>query len=260
MDIIALIVVLAVALAAFLWWRSRRTARDAEGSRPLEGLDTLSAWEPTPTRILTSQERLAYQVLTRALPDHMILAQVPLARFLKVPTRHSYNEWLARVGQLCADLVICDPSSTVVAVVDVRQPPHQASDRNRKRHERMRRVLKAARIPLHVWIENALPTPDAARDAILPQADEGLHSQPPLAPAVVAVAPAGLAAAKARLALPTLDDETAGITPDEVIELGEPPPSTWFDNLESRPAPLRQVPRPQAAMPATKPTAKPPSR
>lgn len=239
MELIVLVAVAAIVLVAALWLRSRGRAESGT-SRPLEGLDTLSSWEPTPTRILTAQERLAYQVLARALPDHMVLAQVPLSRFLKVPTRNSYSEWLSRVGQLCADLVVCDHSSTVIAVIDVRVPPHQASDRNRKRHERMRRVLKAAGIPLHIWFENSLPTPDAAREAVLPKSEAA-----PGAPAQAAPAQAASAPAKPR-AVPTLDEET-GVLPDEVIEMGEPPPSTWFDNLESRPAPLRQVPNPAQA-------------
>jgi hypothetical protein len=245
MELIVLVAVVAIVVIGALWWRSRRAA-DGGASRQLEALDTLSSWEPTPTRILTAQERLAYQVLVRALPDHMVLAQVPLSRFLKVPTRNSYSEWLSRVGQLCADLVVCDHSSTVIAVIDVRVPPHQASDRNRKRHDRMRRVLKAAGIPLHIWFENALPTPDAAREAVLPKSEAvpGAPAQP--ATARPAVQPR---------AVPTLDEET-GVLPDEVIEMGEPPPSTWFDNLESRPAPLRQVPNPAPAQ-APKQPAKP---
>jgi hypothetical protein len=245
MELTALVLVLAVAIAAVLWWRSRGKA-DAGRSRPEDALDTAASWEPTPTRILTAQERLAYAVLERGLPDYVILAQVPLSRFLKVPTRNSYTEWLGRVGQLCADLLVCDHSSTVIAVIDVRQPPQQASERHRKRHDRMKRVLKAAGIPLHVWIENALPTPDAARAAILAKIEETAAAE------AAAKTPAGAAARTA--VLPTLEDETAGIIADEVIEMGEPPPSTWFDNLESGPVPLRQVPKPA---PADKQPAKP---
>lgn len=232
MEPIVLVAVLAVVIAGLLWWRSRQRNVDAPSTRPLEALDTLSAWEPTPTRILTAQERLAYNVLVRALPEHLILAQVPLSRFLKVPTRNSYSEWLSRVGQLCADLVVCDPSTAVVAVIDVRVPPHQASDRNRKRHERMKRVLKAAGIPLHVWIENALPTPEVARDAILPKRD-------PDAPAPARPAPAPAARAQPQ---PDFGDELADMEPDEVIEMSEPPPSTWFDSIESQPS----APRPSS--------------
>jgi hypothetical protein len=227
---------LLVALAA-LWWLVRRGRAHDVAGRPgqgaLEALDTLEAWRPTPTRVLTGQERLAYATLVRALPDHLILAQVPLARFLKVPARHSYVEWLDRVGNLCADLVVCDHSSQVIAVVDVRMQPHQASDRNRQRHERMKRVLRAAGIPLQVWYENALPTPEVARELLLRETRSGAgEAAAPITPTTV-VAAAQPAAAGAVAANP-LERAIEDIVPDEVIEMREPPPSTWFDTLDLR--------------------------
>jgi len=233
--------VLLVALLA-LWWLVRRDhALDVPsrlGTNALDGLDTLDAWQPTPTRVLTGQERLAYATLVRALPDYMVLAQVPLARFLKVPTRNSYVEWLDRVGNLCADLVVCDHSSQVIAVVDVRVQPHQASDRNRQRHDRMKRVLRAAGIPLQVWYENALPSAEVARELLLRETREaaGHATQPATAGAPVVTAPAAAAggtAAAAAKANPLAGD-VHDIVPDEVIEMREPPPSTWFDTLDVR--------------------------
>ena len=72
---------------------------------------------PQATRVLTAAERQAFEILRTALPAHIVLAQVPLARFIKVPTRNSYAEWLRRAGHLSADLVVCDRHSQVVAVV-----------------------------------------------------------------------------------------------------------------------------------------------
>jgi hypothetical protein len=71
-------------------------------------------------RVMTTHERQAYELLKRALPGYMVLAQVPLSRFVRVPTRHSYSEWLQRVGPLSADLLVCDTGSRVLAVIDVR--------------------------------------------------------------------------------------------------------------------------------------------
>jgi hypothetical protein len=236
MDTVWILTTLVVAMVAALWWLLRRGRSSEVGERSsgsFDALDTLQAWQPTPTRVLTGQERLAYAVLVKALPEYIVLAQVPLSRFLKVPTRNSYAEWLARVGSLCADLLVCDHSSQVVAVVDVRMQPHQASERNRQRHERIRRVLKAAGIPLHVWYENALPTPEEVREAIAPPAPDeafptvGPTAQPsstpdaPVRPVAVAVAP----------------DE---MVPDEIIEMREPPQSTWYDNLEPLAMPTRR--------------------
>lgn len=249
-------VLVAVAVAALWWWKFRRDPAQRHSSQSIDKLDTLTAWEPTPTRVLTGQERLAYALLVKALPGHMILAQVPLSRFLKVPTRNSYTEWLGRVGQLCADLVVCDHSSQVVAVVDVRVPPHQASDRNRRRHDRMKKVLKAAGIPLHVWIENALPSVEATREAILPAPLEADTAAAPTGTATRVASPAtqaprtpaaaGAAQAEpARRALPILDEEAPDLERDDWAQLREPPPSTWFDNLESGSVPL-DTPRPKS--------------
>ncbi len=124
---------------------------DAAGDR----LDTVAAWPPKATRILTTAERQAYATLVRALPDYVVLAQVPLARFLKVPTRNSYAEWLRRLGSQCADLVVCDNATEVIAVVTVQLPTAEPSERAQKRQARMARVLKAADIPLHVWTSTA---------------------------------------------------------------------------------------------------------
>ena len=63
-------------------------------STPSDRIDTLIGWPPEATRILRTPERLAYSTLKLALPGYMILAQVPLARFLNVPKRNSYAEWM----------------------------------------------------------------------------------------------------------------------------------------------------------------------
>ena len=100
----------------------------------------------------------------------MVLAQVPLARFLNVPKRNSYAEWMRRLGSQCVDFVVCDTTlAACIAVVDVRVPEAQMSDRAAPPPWRASaRALKAAGIPLHVWLEDALPSVDAARATLLP--------------------------------------------------------------------------------------------
>jgi Protein of unknown function (DUF2726) len=145
--------------------RERRERRDA--------LDTLAAWPPEAARVLTITERQAYDLLKRAMPGYLVLGQVPLARFIRVPARHSYSEWLQRVGALSADLLLCDAGSRVLAVVDIR--PATESERSRKRHERMAKVMRAANIHVHVWREGALPTAAEVRTAMA-------HTMAPAAP------------------------------------------------------------------------------
>ena len=228
--VLAVIAVVVLGLGVALLLRRKGPVsgrREEDAAR----LDTVAAWPPTATRILTTAERSAYGTLVNALPGYMILAQVPLARFLKVPTRHSYSEWLRRLGTQCADLVICDMASEVIAVVNVQAPASAESERARKRLNRMARVLKAASIPMHVWTDNALPSAETAREMLMPKAAA--------APATPPAAAAPVAGTGPRVSRPTpFDDSKRDSTQDELIEVREPPPSTWFDEFNSGPAPL----------------------
>jgi hypothetical protein len=165
----------------------------------------------------------------------MILAQVPIARFITVPKRNSYAEWMRRLGSQCVDLVVCDVTSQVVAVVEIRPSNAQLTDAVRRRLARVSRVLEAVGIPLHVWNQDSLPSVDAVRASLAPKM-----------PAV----PLELAARRvaAQTAAPTIDegqnpfeDTDRTWTPDEgieVTEVREPTASTWFDELDSVPATL----------------------
>jgi hypothetical protein len=142
--------------------RQRRAPRSKQSAR--DALDTVVSWPPDSARVLSIHERQAYDLLRRALPGMLVLAQVPLSRFLRVPTRHSYTDWLQRVGSLSADLLLCDSGSRVLAVIDIRSP--QETDRSRRRHERLARVLKAAGIRVYTWREGELPTLADIRNGI----------------------------------------------------------------------------------------------
>jgi hypothetical protein len=227
-------------LVVLVWVILKRRAPREEASprrgkvRSMDGLDTLMSWHPQATRVMTTPERKAYAALRAGLPEHIILAQVPLARFLKVPTRHSYSEWLRRVGVLCGDLVVCDSVSQVIAVVDIRAPESQENDRAKQRHERMDRVLKAAEIPLHVWREDALPNAVGARNAILGMPVEETSAVPTGATRPSPTATPVRAPVAARV--------PAAVAEDDGMEQRDPPSSTWFDEMDSAAAPLAPLP------------------
>jgi hypothetical protein len=142
----------------------RRALGAARRAARPEVLDTVAAWPPEGARVLTVTERQAYELLKRAMPGFMVLAQVPLSRFVRVPLHNAYGEWLQRVGQLGADLVLCDSGSRVLAVVDIRSPAE--TERSRRRHERLARVLRAAGIKVLIWREGSLPVAGEVRSAL----------------------------------------------------------------------------------------------
>jgi hypothetical protein len=234
-------------LAGLLFWQHKRqqSSRSSgsggkKSAASMEGLDTVAAWQPQATRVLTTAERKAYAALRAGLPEHMILAQVPLSRFMKVPTRNSYSEWLRRVGLMSVDLLVCDTGSQVVAAIEIRAGEGKENSKARSRHARLDRVLEAAGIPLHVWYDTAIPTPTAARNAVL-----GMPKD---------ITEATLAN---RLATPPLiRDVPNPVEPEALVDAEisgaglthrDPPPSTWFDNLDSGVVPLDEAaPAPKA--------------
>jgi hypothetical protein len=159
-----------IAMLFFMIEKRRKPTKAAPLSvSPAEALDTITGWPPQAVRVLTLNERQAYDIIVRAMPRNLVLAQVPLARFISVPTQNSYATWMNRVGKLSVDLLITDNSSRPVAAVEIRSS--QVSPRSTKRHNRTADVLKAAGIPVHVWQEGALPTPDRARKLLRGEVD-----------------------------------------------------------------------------------------
>lgn len=185
----------AAALLLLSWLALRRRAPRA-APPVVDRPDTIADWPPRASRVLTTAEREAYDLLRRALPGFMVLAQVPLARFLHVPAKHAYGDWMRRVGQLNADIVVCDASSRVLAVVDLRGA--RETERTHRRHERLGRVLKAAGIGVEVWREGELPGAAEVRDRFAdllsgkaPPAAVALPLTPALPPDIAAVLAAG---------------------------------------------------------------------
>lgn len=171
---------LALALLVLLvWQRARAGVRQPNPRR--DALDTVQDWKPEAARVLTIAERRAYDLLRNALPGFLVLAQVPLSRFLRVPTRHSHAEWMQRVGSLSADLLVCNGGSRVLAVIDIR--PADQTERSQRRHERMARVLKAAGVEVQVWGEDRLPTAAEVRSLLgsVLERSSGIAAQPPKA-------------------------------------------------------------------------------
>jgi hypothetical protein len=228
-DIIALpalaVALLLAATLALVRWRQRRPAPRAVRR---DTLDTIAGWPPESARVMTICERQSYELLRRALPGFMVLAQVPLSRFVRVPSRNGYGEWLQRVGHLSADLLLCDAGSRVLAVIDIRSP--QETERSRKRHERIAKVLKSAGIRVHVWMEGSLPGINEIRATL--GAELG---------GAIAPAPSASANSRSMPLIPVAEIEEILAEGDHTArDAMEPVPSAFFDDMELAPTGARR--------------------
>ena len=111
--------------------------------------------------------------------------------------------------------------------------------------------METARIPVHVWLEGALPGPTVVREAILGAALQGsgrsgyndIHQARRTAEAAALVASmqtrsgpiSGMSVQEGGVDFNVDDwaDES-----DDAQERREPPPSTWFDDLDTAGMPL----------------------
>ena len=138
----------------------RRRGAGRRPSRPSE--PESDKFTPQAVRVMTSAEREAYKLLSQAMPGAVVLAQVPLTRFLRVQGKQ--GDWVRQANGLSADLLLCDAGSRVLVVVNVRSS--HASDKSRRRNDTVQRLLKAAGIKVLSWSDAAMPDLSTVRNQL----------------------------------------------------------------------------------------------
>lgn len=122
-------------------------------------------WPFTSCRPLSRVEQVLYYRLVQTLPDHVVLAQVPLTQFLRVRKGRTWREWHDRISRKSIDFLVCDRDFTVVAGIELDDASHDSA--NRSRADVMKgRALAAARIPLVRWRTTALPDAATIRSVV----------------------------------------------------------------------------------------------
>lgn len=162
-------VVLCLLLALLAWrLRQRRSAASrlrprARAERPSsrEGSDLVARYHPSAVRVLTACEREAFDLVRGALPEHLVMAQVPLVRYLRVQEKRTEDDWLRGLSMLSADILVCDTSSRPVIAVEILPP--KPGPKAHERHERMRQLLEGVGVRVLIWPEGRLPTAEQAQ-------------------------------------------------------------------------------------------------
>ena len=112
-------------------------------------------------RPLTENEQVMYWRLVRALPDHIVLAQVAMSRCIATKTKAAFGT----ISQKSLDFVICDKSSAIIAAIEIDDETHRAKSRA-KADATKDAALKAAGIRCIRWPAKNLPNEKEIRDVL----------------------------------------------------------------------------------------------
>lgn len=114
---IALIAVVALALLAALKLKLKQDkAKAGPDDQP---------WPYQARRIMTDREQVLYHRLREALPDCLIFTQVQLSQVISVKYRTKNPQaWLNKISQKSLDFVVCQPDSSVLAVIELDDKSH----------------------------------------------------------------------------------------------------------------------------------------
>jgi len=125
-------------------------------------------WPFYAKRPLTPPEQVLYHRLVKALPEHIVLAQVQVSRVLGVKKGFKFNEWNNRINRLSYDFVVCTKDSTVLAAVELDEKSHEAASRA-EADKKKEKATSSAGVRLIRWHVKALPDQAAIQAAFAEQ-------------------------------------------------------------------------------------------
>lgn len=138
-------------------------------AKPQGGSGGNEIWPFYTKKPLSQPEQVLYFGLIEALPEHIILAQVQLSRFLGVKKGHNYQSWSNRINRMSADFVVCNKDSSIVAVIELDDATHQKPDRQAA-DAKKDKAIEAAEIKIIRWQAKSMPDVSAIKAALLPNA------------------------------------------------------------------------------------------
>ena len=149
MKILAFAVLVLLALAVLAVLLKKRGVGASSGPWPLYV-----------KRPLTQPEQVLYHRLVKALPEHVVLAQVQVSRVLGVKKGFNFNEWNNRINRLSYDFVVCSRDSTVIAAIELDDKSHEG-ERRARTDDKKNKASSDAGLRLVRWHVKALPDESA---------------------------------------------------------------------------------------------------
>lgn len=133
---------------------------------------TPARWPFFAKRLLSEPEQVLFHRLVRALPGHLVLAQVHVSRVLGVRKGSDAFEWNKRIAWMSYDYVVCTEDATPVAVVELDDKSHSGKQRIAA-DARKNKATADAGLPLIRWHVRSIPTEDEIRQTLERVASSG---------------------------------------------------------------------------------------
>lgn len=143
------IAVIGLLLGVF-WWRSRK--------KPLP-----SDWPLAPRTLFSGQEDQVFQFLKQAFPEHLVLAKVPLARFMRLKRGEDPNVWFPIINPLHVTFVVCTQRGFVIGALDLPTETNTSASASTLKQ----RALQVCGIKYMSLTGSALPTAHMLRTMML---------------------------------------------------------------------------------------------
>jgi hypothetical protein len=102
----AVLILLVLGVAAGIWWRMRPRALPDD-------------WPLLPRPLFSGQEEQVYEWLCQSFPEYLVLAKVPLARFMRLKRGEDPAVWFPLINPLHVSFVVCSPKGYVLGAVDL---------------------------------------------------------------------------------------------------------------------------------------------
>jgi len=115
-----------------------------------------ATWPLYAKKPLSDSEQMLYSRLVKALPEHVILAQVQLSSLLAVEKNHDARAWINRIKGMGAGFVVCNKDFSIVAVIELDDEALASKDEIAA-EDRKKQALEAAGIRIIRWQAKSLP-------------------------------------------------------------------------------------------------------
>lgn len=154
LSIVLIVLVLLVVVIVVLKNRKTTTSVDEK-------------WPFYAKKLLSAPEQILYFRLVKALPDHIVLGQVQLSRFLGVKKGENVMQWNNRINRMSVDFLVCSKDASVVAAIELDDKSHERKDRVMA-DAKKDKALNAANVKIIRWNVKTMPDESLIKQAFMP--------------------------------------------------------------------------------------------